>query len=71
MNQSDEAALTNYPHGRGYGNDYMRGGEVLGGFGYAERDEYAKGRGEVAGSYESHQASSDTRTGQSLQETRT
>ena len=46
MNQADEAALVNYPHGRGYGHDYMRGGEVLGGYGYAERDEYAKARGE-------------------------
>jgi len=47
MNQADEAALANYPHGRGYGHDYMRGGEVLGGYGYAERDEYAKARGEL------------------------
>ena len=29
-----------YPHGRGYGHDYMRGGEVLGGYGYSERVEY-------------------------------
>lgn len=43
----EEAALANYPHGRGYGHDYMRGGEVFGGYGYAERDEYAKGRGEL------------------------
>ena len=49
MNESDEAALVNYPHGRGYGHDYMRGGEVLGGYGYAERDEYAKCRGELNG----------------------
>ena len=49
MNQADEAALVNYPHGRGYGHDYMRGGEVLGGYGYAERDEYAKPRGELNG----------------------
>jgi hypothetical protein len=48
MNDADEAALVNYPHGRGYGHDYMRGGEVLGGYGYAERDEYAKARGELA-----------------------
>jgi hypothetical protein len=47
MNQVDEAALSNYPHGRGYGHDYMRGGEVLGGYGYAERDEYSKARGEL------------------------
>ncbi|MGH7616329.1 MAG: hypothetical protein ACREPM_03805 [Gemmatimonadaceae bacterium] len=49
MNQSDQAALENYPHGRGYGHDYMRGGEVLGGYGYAERDEYSRGRGEIYG----------------------
>ena len=30
MNENDEASLENYPHGRGYGHDYMRGGEVLG-----------------------------------------
>ena len=47
MHQSDDAALENYPHGRGYGHDYMRGGEVLGGYGYAQRDEYAKARGEI------------------------
>ncbi len=48
--QPEEAALENYPHGRGYGHDYMRGGEVLGGYGYAERDEYSKARGELDGS---------------------
>ena len=47
MNENDEASLENYPHGRGYGHDYMRGGEVLGGYGYAERDEYDKSRGEL------------------------
>jgi hypothetical protein len=51
MNQADEAALENYPHGRGYGHDYMRGGEVFGGYGYAERDEYAKARGELTGEH--------------------
>ncbi len=44
--RSDEGA---YPHGRGYGHDYMRGGEVLGGYGYSERDEYARRRGELHG----------------------
>ncbi len=51
MKQVDEAPLANYPHGRGYGHDYMRGGEVLGGYGYAERDEYQKPRGELTGEY--------------------
>jgi len=35
-----------YPHGRGYGHDYMRGGEVGDGYGYAARDEYQQPRGE-------------------------
>ena len=35
-----------YPHGRGYGHDYMRGGEVGEGYGYAAREEYERRRGE-------------------------
>lgn len=46
MHQSDDTASVDYPHGRGYGHDYMRGGEVLGGYGYADREEYEKRRGE-------------------------
>ena len=46
MDESHDPALENYPHGRGYGHDYMRGGEVLGGYGYAEREDYEKRRGE-------------------------
>ena len=65
MNQSEDAALVNYPHGRGYGHDYMRGGEVLGGYGYAEREEYSKARGELNGN---HAESTD---GQPNDETRT
>ena len=49
MNEHDESSSVHYPHGRGYGHDYMRGGEVLGGYGYAEREEYAKRRGELTG----------------------
>jgi len=49
MNHPDDAAIVNYPHGRGYGHDYMRGGEVFGGYGYAERDEYSKVRGDLNG----------------------
>lgn len=50
MNHDQEQEETvQYPHGRGYGHDYMRGGEVLGGYGYAEREEYAKRRGELEG----------------------
>jgi hypothetical protein len=69
MDQADEAALVNYPHGRGYGHDYMRGGEVLGGYGYAERDEYLKSRGEPTGE---HQIVSDESSdGSESQETQT
>lgn len=49
MEERDEASLNDYPHGRGYGHDYMRGGEVLGGYGYSEREEYATPRGELLG----------------------
>ena len=51
MSQNDEAANVEYPHGRGYGHDYMRGGEVLGGYGYSEREEYARTRGELTGEH--------------------
>ena len=43
--QQNDPAHEQYPHGRGYGHDYMRGGEVLGGYGYSNRDEYALPRG--------------------------
>ncbi|GJG88232.1 hypothetical protein tb265_34130 [Gemmatimonadetes bacterium T265] len=45
-NSHQRAESASYPHGRGYGHDYMRGGEVFGGYGYSERDEYARRRGE-------------------------
>ena len=60
MHQQHDPALEQYPHGRGYGHDYMRGGEVLGGYGYAERKEYEKRRGEQAD--ESTTAESDEST---------
>ena len=66
MNQSEDAALVNYPHGRGYGHDYMRGGEVLGGYGYSERDEYSKARGDLAGG-ESHDSTAGGQTGGQFQ----
>ena len=47
MSQSQEPGKDTYPIGRGYGNDYMRGGEVLGGYGYSDRVEYDKRRGEL------------------------
>jgi hypothetical protein len=48
MSQSQEPGKDTYPIGRGYGHDYMRGGEVLGGYGYSKRDEYDKRRGELS-----------------------
>ena len=47
MHQQHDPAKDKYPHGRGYGHDYMRGGEVLGGYGYSAREEYALPRGEL------------------------
>ena len=45
MTHSEDPAQKEYPHGRGYGHDYMRGGEVFGGYGYSERHEYDTPRG--------------------------
>ena len=56
MEERDEASLYHYPHGRGYGHDYMRGGEVLGGYGYSEREEYSRTRGELIGEGERREA---------------
>ncbi len=47
MESREEPVSTDYPHGRGYGHDYMRGGEVLGGYGYSEREEYQLRRGDT------------------------
>ncbi len=66
MDQPEESSLANYPIGRGYGNDYMRGGEVLGGYGYAERAEYSKARGEINGQF-----AADSSEGQSPDDIRT
>ena len=52
MAQQDELQDHSYPTGRGYGHDYMRGGEVLGGYGYSERPEYGMRRGERSGDAE-------------------
>ena len=59
----DQDGAAHYPHGRGYGHDYMRGGEVLGGYGYAEREEYAKRRGELQGVDELQSDSRETPDG--------
>jgi hypothetical protein len=42
-----EQPSTEYPLGRGYGHDYMRGGEVFDGYGHATREEFARRRGEL------------------------
>src|SRR5215213_6655529 len=47
MAQHDDPIHKDYPLGRGYGHDYMRGGEVFGGYGYSARDEYELPRGEL------------------------
>ena len=48
MAQNDETQHRSYPIGRGYGHDYMRGGEVLGGYGYSDRPDYERRRGDGA-----------------------
>ena len=47
MHQQQDPAKDEYPIGRGCGHDYMRGGEVRGGYGYSEREEYERPRGEL------------------------
>jgi hypothetical protein len=46
MEEYGETKDKEYPRGRGYGNDYMRGGEVFGGYGYSKRAEYDRPRGD-------------------------
>ena len=50
MHEKDKhvASAPRYPTGRGYGHDYMRGGEVFGGYGYAERPDYERRRGDMS-----------------------
>ncbi len=60
MHHQHDPALEQYPHGRGYGHDYMRGGEVLGGYGYSERDEYALPRGELGDAMSAKSAEEDS-----------
>jgi len=52
MHEQDkpEATPPRYPVGRGYGHDLMRGGEVFGGYGYADRPEYEQRRGDLGAS---------------------
>ena len=46
MPDQDDARAERYPQGRGYGHDYMRGGEVFNGYGYRAREEFEQSRGE-------------------------
>ncbi len=46
MHEQEKRTSSGYPTGRGYGHDYMRGGEVFGGYGYSDRPEYERRRGE-------------------------
>jgi len=50
-NETSEPTEFAYPTGRGYGHDYMRGGEVLGGYGYSARDAYERRRGDGSDDY--------------------
>lgn len=43
-----------YPHGRGYGHDYMRGGEVFDRYGHESRPEFEMSRGELKRQEERH-----------------
>ncbi|HEX5436798.1 MAG TPA: hypothetical protein VFW98_06550 [Gemmatimonadaceae bacterium] len=40
--RGEEPCEGEYPRGRGYGQDYMRGGEVFGGYGYSNRPDYGR-----------------------------
>jgi hypothetical protein len=56
MHDQEKRTESQYPIGRGYGHDYMRGGEVFGGYGYSARPEYEKRRGEENESRENSSA---------------
>ncbi len=47
MHEQEKRSSAGYPLGRGYGHDYMRGGEVFGGYGYSDRPEYEQRRGDA------------------------
>lgn len=63
MHHEQEPAKHEYPHGRGYGHDYMRGGEVFGGYGYKERAEYETPRGELEATNDAGSAGKKGRDG--------
>ena len=64
MNQQNDPAFEQYPHGRGYGHDYMRGGEVFGGYGYSTREEYERPLAELHGRPADTSDSGDSPPGQ-------
>lgn len=70
MQQHERPADNDYPIGRGYGHDYMRGGEVFGGYGYSERPEYARRRGEPAAGDEIEDSGERRRTSDSTEDDR-
>ncbi len=47
MANAEQPNRDGYPLGRGYGNDYMRGGEVFGGYGHEQRIEFSTPRGDL------------------------
>ena len=57
MHEQEKREGSQYPIGRGYGHDYMRGGEVFGGYGYSERPEYERRRGDSEQQADSQQGS--------------
>lgn len=62
MHQHQEPRNDAYPLGRGHGHDYMRGGEVLGGYGYSDREDYDKPRGEAKPRDDERGSGDDRRT---------
>lgn len=64
MAQQEDPKEHSYPTGRGYGNDYMRGGEVLGGYGYSARSEYERRRGELGHTSDDGHAGAGGRQGE-------
>lgn len=56
--KQQKSTAAGYPTGRGYGHDYMRGGEVFGGYGYSDRPEYEQRRGDT-GEHEQPQSNDE------------
>lgn len=67
MHQEQQPADNEYPIGRGYGHDYMRGGEVFGGYGYSDRPEYERRRGEAGAASQIEDSGQRRRTSDSAE----